>query len=244
MRPLSTTSGRVVENVGMTQESFSRPGAVDLSGLQPAGGPAGAGGPGGGPGSAAAYAVAVTEQNFQQVLESSSSAPVLLAFESPTRSPESVTLAEDLQTLSSEFEGRFLLGRVDIDASPADRPGDADPLGAAGGPRGPGAPDAAVPGRGPDRGAPPGADPGAAAAHHPGLHRSAPAAQRGGRRRGDRRGAAGPPVRAGAGRTRARRHRRSRGGVPEARGRQPRRHRGRRRAWRWPPCCSAPRAST
>ena len=98
----------------MTQESFSRPGAVDLSGLQPASGPAG----GGGPGSVAAYAVAVTEQNFQQVLESSSSAPVLLAFESPTRSPESVSLAEDLQTLSGEFEGRFLLGRVDIDASP------------------------------------------------------------------------------------------------------------------------------
>ncbi len=60
----------------------------------------------------------MTEQNFQQVLESSSSAPVLLAFESPTRSPESVSLAEDLQTLSGEFEGRFLLGRVDIDASP------------------------------------------------------------------------------------------------------------------------------
>ena len=99
----------------MTQESFSRPGAVDLSGLQPTGGPAGGGG---GPASAAAYAVAVTEQNFQQVLESSSSAPVLLAFESPTRSPESVSLAEDLQTLSGEFEGRFLLGRVDIDASP------------------------------------------------------------------------------------------------------------------------------
>jgi putative thioredoxin len=96
----------------MTQESFSRPGAVDLSGLQP-GKPAA-----GGPGSVAPYAVAVTEQNFQEVLESSTSAPVLLAFESPSRSPESVTLASDLQTLSGEFEGRFLLGRVDIDASP------------------------------------------------------------------------------------------------------------------------------
>ncbi len=96
----------------MTQESFSRPGAVDLSGLQS--GPPAAGGPG----AAAPYAVAVTEQNFQQVLESSTSAPVLLAFESPSRSPESVTLAEDLQVLSGEFEGRFLLGRVDIDASP------------------------------------------------------------------------------------------------------------------------------
>ena len=43
---------------------------------------------------------------------------MLLAFESPGRSPESVTLADNLQTLSDEFEGRFLLGRVDIDAVP------------------------------------------------------------------------------------------------------------------------------
>ena len=60
----------------------------------------------------------MTEQNFQELLESSRSAPVLLAFESPGRSPESVPLADDVQTLSTEFEGRFLLGRVDIDASP------------------------------------------------------------------------------------------------------------------------------
>jgi putative thioredoxin len=43
---------------------------------------------------------------------------VLLAFESPSRSPESVQLAEDLQTISGELEGRILLGRVDIDAVP------------------------------------------------------------------------------------------------------------------------------
>jgi putative thioredoxin len=97
----------------MTQEPFSRPGAVDLSGLQPAAGPGA-----GGPGSTAPYAVAVTEANFQEVLEGSTSAPVLLAFESPSRSPESVSLADDLQVLSGEFEGRFLLGRVDIDSAP------------------------------------------------------------------------------------------------------------------------------
>ncbi len=104
----------------MSQQPFSRPGAFDLSGLQgapPA--PGGAGAPGGGaPQTSAAYAVSVTEQNFQDLLEGSRSAPVLLAFESPTRSPESVQLADDLQTLSVEFEGRFLLGRVDIDAVP------------------------------------------------------------------------------------------------------------------------------
>jgi putative thioredoxin len=99
----------------MSQESFSRPGAVDLSGLQ---GSAPAAGAAGGSAASAAYAVNVTEQAFQEVLESSRNAPVLLAFESPSRSPESVQLADDLQTLSNEFEGRFLLGRVDVDAAP------------------------------------------------------------------------------------------------------------------------------
>ena len=105
----------------MSQSSFSRPGAIDLSGLQAPGpsGP-GAGPAGGGAGSpqSAAYVVTVTEQNFQEVLEGSRNAPVLLAFESPERSPESTRLADDVQTLSTEFEGRFLLGRVDIDRVP------------------------------------------------------------------------------------------------------------------------------
>jgi len=96
----------------MSEQNFSRPGAVDLSGLQqpPAGG--------GAPGTSGAYAVDVDEQNFQGLLESSMNAPVLLAFYSGSRSPESVQLADDLQTLSNEFDGRFLLGRVDIDAVP------------------------------------------------------------------------------------------------------------------------------
>jgi putative thioredoxin len=98
----------------MSQQPFSRPGAFDLSGLQ---GSAASGAPGGAA-SSAAYTVQVTEESFQEILESSRSAPVLLAFESPSRSPESVQLADDLQALSNEFEGRFLLGRVDIDAVP------------------------------------------------------------------------------------------------------------------------------
>src|SRR4051812_16926784 len=99
----------------MSQQPFSRPGAVDLSGLQ--GSAPGAPG-GGGPAQSAAYVLQVAEQNFQEVLEASRTAPVLLSFESPGRSPESVQLADAMQTLSTEFEGRFLLGRVDIDASP------------------------------------------------------------------------------------------------------------------------------
>lgn len=104
----------------MSQQPFSRPGAVDLSGLKPpAGQPGPPGSPGGaGAGTSSAYAVTVDEQNFQTVLESSMSAPVVLAFYSGSRSPESVTLADDLQTLSNELEGKFLLGRVDVDASP------------------------------------------------------------------------------------------------------------------------------
>jgi len=106
----------------MTQQPFSRPGAIDLSGLKrPApSAPAGAGGPtsGGAPAALGAYSVVVTEENFQGTIESSMTAPVLLAFYSRSRMPESGQLADDLATLSGEFEGRFLAGLVDIDATP------------------------------------------------------------------------------------------------------------------------------
>src|SRR5215213_7592718 len=109
--PPRRRSGPIGHNGAMTQQPFSRPGAVDLSGLQA---PAGSGAAG----VSGAYTVQVDESNFQAVLESSMSAAVLLAFYSSSRSPESVNLADDLQALSNEFEGRFLLGRVDIDAVP------------------------------------------------------------------------------------------------------------------------------
>ena len=102
----------------MTQQPFSRPGAIDLSGFkssaaQPASGaPAGAAG-------GTSYSLQVTEENFQATIESSMTAPVLLAFYSPTQMPQSAQLAADLATLSGEFEGRFLAGLVDIDAVPA-----------------------------------------------------------------------------------------------------------------------------
>lgn len=98
----------------MTQQPFSRPGAFDLSGLQSAAAPP----PGADVSAASAYAVSVTEQNFQPVLESSMTAPVLLVFFSRTRVPESGGLAEDIATLATEFDGRFLAGLVDIDSSP------------------------------------------------------------------------------------------------------------------------------
>ncbi|MCD4534454.1 tetratricopeptide repeat protein [Nocardioides sp. cx-169] len=108
----------------MTQQPFSRPGAIDLSALKrPAPGPSAAtGGPrapaGGGAASATSYALEVTEQNFQEVIERSMTAPVLLVLFSRSRMPESGQLADDLATLSGEFEGRFLAGLVDVDVAP------------------------------------------------------------------------------------------------------------------------------
>lgn len=114
----------------MTQQPFSRPGAIDLSGLKrpaqpPAGGPGPAGGAAGGatraPSAAAggsAYAVDVDEQNFQQVLEASMNAPVALVFHSPSTAPASTTMAADVSTVANEYDGRFLAALIDIDASP------------------------------------------------------------------------------------------------------------------------------
>ena len=103
----------------MTQQPFSRPGAFDLSGLKapaPQSGAAAPGGPATTGGSS--YSVEVTEEGFQAIVESSMTAPVLLVFYSPTRMPESQQLADDFVTLSTEFEGRFLAGLVNIDAAP------------------------------------------------------------------------------------------------------------------------------
>ena len=108
----------------MTQQPFSRPGAIDLSALKrpapqasaaPAGGAGGAGGAAGG----SAYSVTVAEQNFQEVVESSMTAPVLLVFFSASRLPESEQMARDLATVVDEHDGRFLAGLVDVDATPA-----------------------------------------------------------------------------------------------------------------------------
>jgi putative thioredoxin len=103
----------------MTQQPFSRPGAIDLSGLKrPAPTPPPAGG-GAAPAGGSSYSVELSEENFQATIEASMTAPVLLVFYSPTRMPESVQLADDIATLAGEFEGRFLAGLVDIDAVPA-----------------------------------------------------------------------------------------------------------------------------
>ena len=105
----------------MTQQPFSRPGAVDLSGLKrpAAGAPPGPAGGGEGAPAGGSYWLDVTQDNFQATVEASLTAPVLLAFYSASRLPESAQMADDLATVAGEFEGRFLAGLVDVDAQPA-----------------------------------------------------------------------------------------------------------------------------
>ena len=100
----------------MSTPSFSRPGAFDLSALKRPAAPA----PGqGGTTSAGTgrYSVELDEQNFQAELQGAGNVPVVLVFYS-AQMPDSVTLADDLDTLATELEGRYLLGRVDVDAAP------------------------------------------------------------------------------------------------------------------------------
>ncbi|WP_020386371.1 tetratricopeptide repeat protein [Kribbella catacumbae] len=113
----------------MSQPNFSRPGAIDLSSLRkpPAPRPGSAPGsaPGGAPGGApagasagGAYVLNVTEQTFQaDVIERSLQVPVVVEFWSP-RSEASTALSPILIQLSTEYAGKFLLTRIDIDANP------------------------------------------------------------------------------------------------------------------------------
>src|SRR4051794_34665211 len=105
----------------MTQQPFSRPGAIDLSGLKRSGAaapaPSATGAPAASP-APSAYAVGVTEENFQTVLESSMTAPVVLVFYSTAQVPESVDFALDVAQVADEYDGRFLVATVDVDAVP------------------------------------------------------------------------------------------------------------------------------
>ena len=111
----------VGEDGPMSQQPFSRPGAVDLSRLKrpdQAGARAGTATTGEPAAGSGAYAVDLDEQNIQRHLEASMNAPVVLVVFSPSQSPASEQLAADLATLADEFAGRFLLGLVDVDRSP------------------------------------------------------------------------------------------------------------------------------
>src|SRR5690349_124940 len=97
-----------------------RPRAIDLSALkQPAPRPsAPTGGNGGAPAGGGSDSIDADEQNFQSLLESSMTAPVVLVVHSASRMPASTQLADDLSTIADELEGRIAVGRVDADAQP------------------------------------------------------------------------------------------------------------------------------
>ncbi|MEU4195748.1 tetratricopeptide repeat protein [Kribbella sp. NPDC026611] len=105
----------------MSQSNFSRPGAIDLSSLRkPAAGGAAAAPGGGAPagGAGGSYVLNVSEPTFQSdVIERSLQVPVVVEFWSP-RSQASDTLGPVLVKLSTEYAGKFLLARIDIDANP------------------------------------------------------------------------------------------------------------------------------
>lgn len=104
----------------MTQQPFSRPGAIDLSGLRQPGAstPPAAGTPGSTSGGSA-YSIQVdTEHAFQAAVESSMTAPVVVVFFAASQSPESATMARDVETVAGEHEGRFLAALVDVDRAP------------------------------------------------------------------------------------------------------------------------------
>jgi putative thioredoxin len=105
----------------MTQQPFSRPGAIDLSGLgrppapQQAAPTAGAGSAGSAGG---AYSVAISQDNFQQVLQESMTAPVVIVFHSAAQAPGSEQYAADVAAEAERLEGRLLAALVDVDAHP------------------------------------------------------------------------------------------------------------------------------
>lgn len=108
----------------MTQQPPLRGGAIDLSALkrpapqQPTSGAAPGAAPAASSAGGSAYAVDVTEQNFETVLQASMTAPVVLVFHSPSQSPDSTQMARDVATVAGEYDGRFLAAAVDVDAVP------------------------------------------------------------------------------------------------------------------------------
>jgi putative thioredoxin len=106
----------------MSTSSFSRHGAVDLSQLaqkakQPPASPAAGARAGGSPG-AGSYVVQLTEETFEATaIRASMQHPVIVEFYSP-RVATGQQLSDDLAAVAAENGGKFLLGRLNVDAAP------------------------------------------------------------------------------------------------------------------------------
>lgn len=100
----------------MTAPQFSRPGAIDLSALRKTPGTAG---PPNSAASSGSFVLDVTSEESLRtdVVERSLSVVVLVSFWSP-QVPASVQINTTLETLAAEFNGAFLLARVDVSALP------------------------------------------------------------------------------------------------------------------------------
>lgn len=97
------------------QPAFSARGAVDLSALtRPQAPPPGE--PGGAP-AAGGYVLDLTEANFEQVVQDSTTYPVVVLLWIPTDAANA-ELGTVLGALAEEYAGRFLLARVDAQQHP------------------------------------------------------------------------------------------------------------------------------
>lgn len=103
-------------------ESFSRPGAIDLSALKQkadaarsaSGAAPGAAGSGGGAG---AFVEQVDERTFNDLITRSQQYPIVVEFYSP-RAQNADQLSQALTNEAAAAGGRFLLARVNVDANP------------------------------------------------------------------------------------------------------------------------------
>ena len=106
----------------MSQPTGARPslplhGAVDLSALRRPTTPPGAGAPGPAGDPASGAVVDVTEASFADVVEQSTTVPVVVALWSAT-DPLSSGVVRVLAELAAELAGRFLLARVEVERAP------------------------------------------------------------------------------------------------------------------------------
>ncbi len=98
------------------QPGFDMRGAIDLAALnRPKSPPPGE--PGGAP-AASGYVVDVTEETFAEVVQASTSYPVVVLLWLPT-DQANAQFGTELGALAAQYEGRFLLARVDAQTHPS-----------------------------------------------------------------------------------------------------------------------------